>query len=143
MKPRTTTAVLPQPGSLVALLALRAELPQLPAATWPIEGALEVLGGQARSDGPVRAALNQLPQGPLGPDQRVAGVRQLLRALVASGRLVPEGAGWDARFTVDDTWLRAHTQLYDMLPSDDQAAVDFAAQRLTAMATMLSKKSAA
>jgi hypothetical protein len=132
--------VLPQAGSLVALLALRGPLTHIPAATWPLEGALEVLSSELRDDSLLREALGQLPPERLGPDQRVAGVRQLLRSLTMRGQLTPEGSGWDARFTIDASWLRAHTNLYGLLQTSDRAAVDKAAQRLVAMATMLSKK---
>jgi hypothetical protein len=85
----------------------------------------------------------QLRQAPLGPDERVAGVRPLVRTLVATGHLTPEGTGWDARLRVDGAWVESHSDLYSLLPADDRKAVDQASQQLVAMATMLSKKAAA
>jgi hypothetical protein len=135
--------ILPRTESLVALLALRAGLSHLPAATWPLEGALEMLRGRADESGVLCAALEQLPQRPLGPEERVAGVGQLVRELVATGRLMPEGTGWDARFRLSRAWLESHRELYVLLSADDRAALDRAGQQLVAMTTMLSKNAAA
>lgn len=141
--PQPLHALLPAPSSVIALVALRAEASYLPAPTWPLEAALESLLNEASAEGALRAALARLSSAPHGPDHRVPGVRRLLRELVVSGRLNAEGSGWDARFRLDSEWVNAHSELYLLLSPEDRRALDRAAQRLEAMATMLSKKSAA
>lgn len=134
---------MPHAASLVAFLTLRAGLASVPAATWPLEGALEVLRRHAPDGDVVTAALDQLAVGPARPDVRVSGVRALLRGLVLSGKLAPTGAGWGARFELDPRWLEAHASLFELLSAPDQDALDHAAQRLHAMSTIASKKPAA
>jgi hypothetical protein len=122
MKPRTSrtkVSVLPQAGSLIALLALRAELAYLPSPTWALEGALETLRTRATPTGPLHTAIGQLPPAPLGPDERVAGIRRLVKELVAKGCLTPVGSGWDARFLPDHAWVESHRSLYAAALGED------------------------
>jgi hypothetical protein len=135
--------MIPQPGALVGLLALRAGLEEIPAATWPLEGALETLRGHAHPDGAIAAAMARLPGGPVRPDVRVPGVRSLLRSLVLNGQCMPAGTGWEARLVVDTGWVDAHRPLFELLSAPDRRAIDLAAQRLHAMSTIASKKLAA
>lgn len=130
--------------SVLALLCVAAGVDALPAATWPTEGAVEVLIGLLCPTSRLLAAVRRagFRESHAG-DQRISGVKPALEEAMLAGHLRPVGSGWSARYAVNGGWLDRHRALYQQLDQDDQAALHVAGQRLVAMATMVSKKFAA
>jgi hypothetical protein len=107
---------------------------RVPAMPWALGDAVSWLGAAAPPTGALASA--RLPKtGPAADPQVAAAVRRL----ASSGRLVRRGAGWSAGYVSTGDPL-ALTSVFD--PAE-AAVVEQAVQRLNAMATIWSKKSAA
>lgn len=143
MKKRTEIPLILHKRSIIGFLALRAQLVQLPAVTWPLEVAFEILHNEAPRSGQISRLLGDLPAVQSAPDVRVPGVTALVSRLTVEGHLRPQGTGWNAALSVESTWVESHQRLFELLSPQDQRVIDDASQRLVAMTTILSKKEAA
>jgi hypothetical protein len=129
--------------SVVGLLAAGLDGNAVPAPSWALEGALEMLRRDADPGGPIAGALLPLALGYKGPETRLPGVTPLVRGMVDAGLLTAEGSGWLASYRVDKTWVERHAMLRSGLGTRDRRALEAAAQWLVAVFTMLSKKAVA
>lgn len=134
------TAPIVTPRSLVAMLWAHSHVDRMPVDGWPVEAAIEALAQDVEVLpvlGPaVRELLSPIPRA----DRRVVGIRGVLREAAAAGDLVPEGQGGAASYRATEAWLSRHSELIGHLSQGEQEALDEAAQRLVAMATIWSKR---
>lgn len=130
-------------AAFVGLLLWAGDLRRLPAQAWPLEAAIELLVENAPKRSDLQKAAREWSMDEPTPNGRIAGLRPWLRQGVETRLLTPEGIGWDAAYLVDEAWIEGCGRLAKALSDPEREALMSAAQRMVAMATMVSKKSAA
>jgi|SRR6185312_605276 hypothetical protein len=128
--------------TFLGLLLAESKLPRIPAEPWPLEGAVEALAGNPRGGRLAQAATKWLAPEP-SANGRVQGVARWARDASTAGLLSPEGEGWAAGYRPVGDWVERTGAIREQLGEDELGALIDAAQRLVAMASMLSKKLAA
>lgn len=128
------------PAALVGLLCARAGAVRIPAQPWALEIAVEVIDREAPASSVLSRSLSYVRRrGDPSRDRRL-NVASLLRGLVRSGHLRPEGSGWHAGYAVSSNWLNRQVKLFGVLPARDRAALARAGQRFRAVLAARSKK---
>lgn len=130
------------PVALIGLICAAGGIELVPARAWPVEAAIEQLRTSAPAGRVVRRAAQRW-SGTRCEGYGVAGVAAALRQLVAAGRAVPEGTGWDAGWRLRPEWLSAHEVLLSGLDTSERAAVLAAGQLAAEMSSRWSKKAVA
>ena len=128
--------------TLIGLIWAGSGTERIPADPWAFEAALERLDQGELSDG-LAKAVDLLRPATGRADRRFIGLSREFRRLAEAGLITPEGEGATAVLRADRQWLQDCAKTRRHLSDGDESEILNAGQRLVAMATMLSKKSAA
>lgn len=131
------------PAAVVGLLVCAGRVGVLPVHTWTLQVALTELESRVDETLPLGQVLRRWPRhvGPAG--REFLGVDAMLRQLVRTGHLRPEGSGWAAGYRVDEEWMEMSERLMPLLERSERVAIRRGGQRLFACATTLSKNARA
>jgi hypothetical protein len=142
MCPRSARPLELTAPALIGLLVAASGAARLPARSWALAIALDVIESAAPTNSTLSRAASRVPRS----SAAVASPRALdltVLGLAREGHLVPTGTGWDAGFDPSQAWVARHGALAGALTPGDQAVLRQAAQRLKAALSTWSKKSVA
>jgi hypothetical protein len=128
--------------ALIGLLVAACGGVRLPARSWALGMAIEVIESIPMGDSSLRRACRRVPRGDV-VGARFRALDKAFVGLVSEGHVVPDGSGWNAGFSPTEPWLARHAQLALKLGPADRSALRKAAQRLKAALSTWSKNAVA
>jgi hypothetical protein len=126
--------------NVIGVLLAAANLDSIPAATWPVEAALELLGVGLPAQGALVAAIGRWQMPGDAVRSRFPGLPETIRSLVGAGHLLPAGTGPQAALGISPAWRKRHAKIVTELSLEEQTLVSSVAQRLVALSTTASKR---
>lgn len=143
MTQRTTTPLEITTPALVGLLVAASGGARLPARSWALDIAIEVIEASTATPSSLGRACSRVARSRAPSGGRLRALDKTVLGLARGGHLIPEGRGWDAGFSPAPAWLARHSDLIVELVPGDRAALRKAGQRLKAVLRTWSKKAVA